>query len=68
MVGAMLGFVLLVKGHPGLKSPKECLCHVLLACWYLGGLYHTFRPIGHLSGPKNELIYAQTKQIWLCPH
>ena len=68
VVGAMLGFVLLVKGHPSLKSPKECLRHVLLACWYLGGLYHTFRPIGHLSGPKNEPIYAQTNQIWLCPH
>ena len=52
VVDAMLGFVFLVKGHPSLKSPKECLRHVLLASWYLGGLYHTFRPIGHFSGNK----------------
>ena len=60
-------FFLISRGHPSLKSPKECRCHVPLPCWCPGGLYCTFVTIGGPPGPKNEAKYAQTNQICLCP-
>ena len=42
----------IARGHPSLKSPRECLYHVHLPCWCLGGPYYTF---------------AQSNQICLCP-
>ena len=44
----------IVKGHPSLKSPKECLYHVHLPSWCLGGPYHTFVAIGATLRPKKQ--------------
>ena len=56
-------FLLILRGHPCLKSPKECLCHVCLK-WNVPYI------CGHRGPPqaqKNEPKYAQTNQIGLCP-
>ena len=56
-----------VRGHPGLKSPSECLYHVVLPSKCLSGPHHTFGAIRAFLRPKNEPKYAQTNQICLCP-
>ena len=44
----------LVRGHPSLKSPRECLYHVHLPCQCPGGPYHTFVAIGATLRPKKR--------------
>ena len=44
----------IVRDHPSLKSPRECLYHVGLPCWCLGGPNHTFEDIGAPLRPKNR--------------
>ena len=56
-----------LRGHPSLKSPRECLCHVRPPCRYTGASYFKFVTIETPSAPPNEPKYAQTNQICLCP-
>ena len=57
----------IVRGHPSLKSPRECLCHVCLSSRCTGRPHHTFGAKGPASGPKNQPKYSQANQICLCP-
>ena len=39
-------------GHPILKDPKECLCHVCHPCWCPGDPYNTVTTLGAPFKPK----------------
>ena len=56
----------IARSHPSLKSPRDCLYHVHLPCWGLGGSYHTFVTIGATLGPKKPAQIRQTNKICFC--
>ena len=44
----------IARGHHGLKSAMECLCHVNLLHLYLGGPYATSLTLGAPLRPKKQ--------------